>query len=92
MSELDENYNIVTSDSDSISSIYNDELNDKINKIMKLKDEGKITSDEAKKLLKQVISLYFEDDIKEGLSAIFPVKQKENKLLFLRYLTEEFYA
>jgi hypothetical protein len=92
MTELDQNYNIVTGKADPIASVYDDELNQKIDRIMKLKETGKISPEEAKILLKQVMSIYFEEDVKESFEAIFPVRQKKNKMLFLRYLTEELYA
>lgn len=83
--KLDKNYKIVTpSQGDNIFWVYKDDLNEKIERILKLKEAGKIDNKIAKQLIKLSIAKYLEKDIELSVENLFqePQNDKTAKVLY----------
>lgn len=92
--QLDKNYRIVSRDQgDDGLGFYNDDLAEIVNRVLKLKTEGKINEKEAKLILKIFISKNLEKEFEASLDSMFKgsdTDSKKSNMLFFRFLNKSY--
>ncbi|MBU2523572.1 hypothetical protein KKG71_00040 [Patescibacteria group bacterium] len=81
------------SDQNGYASVYADDLDEKIDKIIEMKANGRIDEKLAKRLIRLYLGKYLEQEIQIGVKTLFQQKSedKKNKLLFMKWINKTSY-
>jgi len=77
---------------DSSKSLYQDDLDELINLVLRLREKGKLSDSQAKQILKIYLSKHVEDEVFFSFKNIFRNKLENNKrMLYLKWLNKTNY-
>jgi hypothetical protein len=93
--ELDRNYKVLLSNKNE-SYFYQDEIDLLIDRVMYLKEQGKITDSTATRMIKIYLSRYLVQEVKSGLQDVYLEdngnSKRSAKMLFFKWINKTTYA
>lgn len=93
---LDKNYRVIPSVENSAqpaSSLYEEELDKNVTRVLRLKEAGKIDKKTAEKVLKLLLAQSLEEEFQATLNILLKTKSKpKSRLLFLKFMKDSRYA
>jgi hypothetical protein len=93
MLQIDKDYNIITEKiDDSTTSYFQDELEIQIGRVLKLKEQGKISDKVARSLIKKFLTDLITSELKQELNFTKLLRSKTKRMMLLKYTNEQSYA